>query len=480
MSKFPKDFLWGGATAANQFEGAYDVGGKGLSIDDVFSNGSHTQPRRITKDTEEGLYYPNRIASDFYHHYKEDIALMAEMGFKVYRMSIAWTRIYPTGMESEPNEEGLKFYDAVFDECRKYGIEPLVTLSHYEIPLAMTNEFNGFADRRAIDCFKRFATTVFTRYKDKVKYWLTFNEINLATWDNGIGNYLVLGVRNEGTKDYVHQVDDPQVRLQGLHNQLVAGAWAVKIGHEINPEFKIGNMIAMNPAYPYSCNPEDVFKAERNWQSDTYYCGDVQVRGEYPFFAEKYWQDRGVTLDITEEDRQILKEGTVDFFSLSYYQTLVLTSDDSVQKSESMLGGVKNPYLKSNDWGWAIDPTGLRYLLNVLYGRYNIPIMVVENGIGAYDKLEEDGTVHDPYRIAYLREHIKAMSDAIEDGVDLIGYTMWGCIDLTSAGTGEMKKRYGFVYVDSDDYGNGSFDRFRKDSFYWYQKVIKTNGDDLS
>lgn len=478
MTRFPENFLWGGATAANQVEGAYDIGGKGLSIDDVFTNGSHTEPRKITKGTEDGCYYPNRVASDFYHHYKEDIALFAEMGFKVYRMSIAWTRIYPTGEEEIPNEEGLAFYDRVFDELNKYGIEPLVTLSHYEMPLALTDKYNGFADRKVIELFKKYVTTVFTRYKNKVKYWLTFNEINVGTWP--LGNYLVLGIRNEGTKYFASQVDDKQIRFQALHHQLVAGAWAVKIGHEINPDFKIGNMIAMNPAYPFSCNPKDILKAEKNWQTDTFYCGDVQARGEYPFFAENYWKEQGVVLNITEEDKQILKEGVIDFFSFSYYQSVAVTVDDSIEKLPSLIDGVKNPYLKANDWGWQIDPDGLRYILNVLYGRYQIPMMVVENGVGAYDVLEKDNTVHDPYRIDYLRAHIKAMNEAIEDGVDLMGYTMWGCIDLTSAGTGEMKKRYGFIYVDSDDYGNGSFNRYKKDSFYWYKKVIDSNGADLS
>ena len=475
---FPKQFLWGGATAANQIEGAFDVGGKGLSIDDVFSNGSHTQPRQITRGTEPGYYYPNRVGSDFYHHYKEDIALMAEMGFKVYRLSIAWTRIYPTGEEEEPNEEGLKFYDQVFDECRKYGIEPLVTLSHYESPLHLTNRYNGWADRKVINLFKKYAKTVFIRYKDKVKYWLTFNEINVASM-MPLGNYLVLGVRNEGTTDYQHQTDDPQIRFQALHHQLVASAWAVKLGHEINPEFKIGNMIALNPCYPLTCRPEDVLLAEKRWQQDHFYCSDVQVRGEYPFFARKIWADQGVVLEWGKEDAQILKEGTVDFFSFSYYQSLTDTVSEEGEKSSSILGGVKNPYLKTSDWGWAIDPTGLRYTLNVLYSRYQIPMMVVENGIGAYDQLEADQTIHDPYRIEYLRQHIRAMAEAIEDGVDLLGYTMWGCIDLISAGTGEMKKRYGFIYVDSDDYGNGTFNRYRKDSFCWYKKVIESNGEEL-
>ncbi|MDQ0361060.1 glycoside hydrolase family 1 protein [Breznakia pachnodae] len=477
MSRFPENFLWGGATAANQIEGAYDVGGKGLSIDDVFSNGSYTQPRIMSKETEDDLYYPNRVGSDFYHHYKEDIALMAEMGFKVYRLSIAWTRIFPTGEEETPNEEGLKFYDRVFDECIKHGIEPLVTLSHYEAPLHLTNKYNGWADRKLIEMFKRYATAVFKRYKNKVKYWLTFNEINVANLP--LGNYLVLGVRNEGSRYYTEQVDNPQIRYQGLHNQLVAGAWAAIIGHEINSDFMIGNMIAMNPAYPYACDPKDVLLCQQNWDENVYYCGDVQVRGEYPYFAQKIWAENNVTIEWGEEDADVLKKGTVDFFSFSYYQTLTVTNRDDVEKSGSMLGGVKNPYLKANDWGWAIDPDGLRYTLNMLYGRYNIPLIVVENGLGAFDKLEEDKTIHDPYRIEYLRKHIISMEEALADGVDLFGYTMWGCIDLISAGTGEMAKRYGFIYVDSDDYGNGTFDRYRKDSFYWYKKVIATNGEDL-
>lgn len=476
MKQFPETFLWGGATAANQIEGGFDEGGKGLSIDDVFSNGTHTTPRYITKETLPGYHYPNRHGSDFYHRYKEDIALMAEMGFKVYRMSIAWTRIFPNGVKEEPNEEGLAFYDAVFDELNKYGIEPLVTLSHYEMPLYLTNKYNGFASREVIEHFKRYARTVFERYKNKVKYWLTFNEINVASM-MPMGNYLVLGVRNEGTEDYINQVDDPQIRFQGLHNQLVASAWAVKIGHEINPDFQIGNMIAMNPSYPYSSDPRDVFEAERRWQQDHFYCGDVQVFGEYPFFAKRIWQENGVEIEWGEDDAQILKEGTVDFFTFSYYQTLTVGVEKG-EPSASMLGGVKNPYLKANDWGWAIDPTGLRYTLNVLYSRYRLPIMVVENGIGAYDVLE-NGKVHDPYRIDYLRSHIQAMNEALEDGVDLIGYTMWGCIDLVSAGTGEMKKRYGFIYVDADDLGNGTFERYPKDSFYWYKKAIASNGTDL-
>ncbi|MCR4854584.1 MAG: glycoside hydrolase family 1 protein [Erysipelotrichaceae bacterium] len=475
---FPKDFLWGGATAANQIEGGFGEGGKGLSIADVLSNGTHSTPRTISKESEEGFYYPNRVASDFYHHYEEDIELMAEMGFKAYRMSIAWTRIYPTGEEEEPNQNGLDFYKKVFRKLRSCGIEPIVTLSHYEMPLNLTNKYNGWADRRVIDLFVKYAKTVFEYYRDDVRYWLTFNEINCGCLP--LGNYMSLGIRNEGTRNFLAQVDDINKRYQGLHHQFVASARAVLEGHRIDPELKIGNMIAMMPVYPLTPDPKDMLLYQKNWRDMQYYCGDVQVRGEYPYFAKRFWKENGISLNITDEDLKILKEGTVDFYSFSYYQTNCVTTNEDVAKtSGNLLGGAKNPYLESSEWGWQIDPDGLRFTLNDIYSRYQIPLIVVENGLGAFDKLEEGHQIHDPYRIEYLRAHIRAMSEAIEDGVDLFGYTWWGCIDLVSASTGEMGKRYGFIYVDSDDYGNGSFERYRKDSFYWYKKVIASNGEDL-
>lgn len=476
---FQKNFLWGGATAANQFEGAAEEGGKGLSVADRVTNGTHTSPRRITRTEEAGACYPSKFASDFYHRYEEDIALMGEMGFKCYRMSIAWTRIFPTGEEETPNEEGLRFYDRVFDALLAQGIEPLVTLSHYEMPLALTQKYNGWADRRLIGLFECYARTVFQRYKGKVKYWLTFNEINCACIP--IGNYSSLGLLHPDTKDLLNQVDDINLRYQALHHQLVASARAVIAGHEIDPEMKIGNMIAMMPVYPYSCDPEDMLLYQENWREINWYCGDVQVQGQYPFYAENFWRKNQIRLTITEEDRETLRQGTVDFFSFSYYQTNCITTHaDVAQASGNLLGGAKNPYLKANGWGWQIDPKGLRFTLNEIYSRYRIPMIVVENGLGARDVLEADGKVHDPYRIEYLREHITCMKEAVEqDGVDLFGYTMWGCIDLVSCSTGEMAKRYGFVYVDVDNEGRGTFDRYRKDSFYWYKKVISSNGEDL-
>lgn len=474
---FPKDFLWGGATAANQVEGGFDVGGKGLSIADMLTSGSHTKPRHISKETEEGYYYPNRIASEHYSHFKEDVALMAEMGFKAYRMSIAWTRIYPTGEEEKPNEDGLKFYDDLFDELRKNNIEPIVTLSHYEMPLNLTNKYNGWADRKVIDLYIKYVETVFNRYKDKVKYWLTFNEINCGTLE--LGNYMSLGILNEGTTDFLKQVDDKQLRYNALHYQFVASAKAVILGHKINPNFKVGNMIAMMPVYPLSPDPKDMLLAQKDWQIHEWYCADVQCRGEYGKYCDAFWKENNIKLDITEEDKKILKEGTVDFFSLSYYQTnCVTTHKDGVASSGNLLGGAKNPYLETSQWGWQIDPEGLRFTLSEIYNRYELPIIIVENGLGAKDVLNEDKTVNDVYRIDYLKAHIKAMNDSInKDGVDLFGYTMWGCIDLVSASTGEMAKRYGFIYVDSDDLGNGTFNRYKKDSFYWYKKVIENNGE---
>ncbi|CAI3192583.1 6-phospho-beta-glucosidase [Clostridium neonatale] len=473
-----KDFLWGGATAANQFEGGWNVDGKGASTSDMLTAGTHTIPRKITKETIDGLNYPSHEAIDFYHRYKEDIKLFAEMGFKVFRMSIAWTRIFPNGDDKEPNEAGLKFYDDVFDELKKYNIEPLVTISHYEMPFNLTKKYNGWASRNLIDFFVNYCSVIFNRYKDKVKYWLTFNEINCGTMP--MGGYLGLGILNEGTEDFLHQNDNKQIRFQALHHQFVASAKAVKLGHSINKDFKIGCMIAHMTTYPYTCNPNDILLAQKKNQLANDLCGDVQVRGEYPFFAKRYFEENNIVLDITEEDKKILKEGTVDYYTFSYYMSnCESASGDEDKTSGNLLGGIKNPYLEASDWGWQIDPKGLRYTLNELYGRYNIPLMVVENGLGAFDKVEEDGSINDDYRIEYLKDHIIQMKEAVKDGVDLIGYTPWGCIDLVSASTGEMEKRYGFIYVDKDNAGEGTLNRKKKKSFEWYKNVIKTNGEEL-
>ncbi len=478
MKTFKKDFLWGGATAANQYEGAWDVDGKGPSVSDMCTNGSHTTSKRVTPVLEEGTLYPSREATDFYHHYKEDIALFAEMGFKTFRLSIAWTRIFPTGMEDKPNEAGLAFYDKVFDECKRYGIEPLVTISHYEMPYALVEKFNGWEDRRLIEYFMNYCRAVFDRYQDKVKYWLTFNEINCGIMP--MGALLSLGTV-QGYEGPVSQIPDkPGERFQGLHHQFVASAMAVKYAHEHYPQFKMGNMCLFATMYPFTCNPDDIIETQKQMQMMNWFCSDVQVRGMYPYYADRFFEEHGIQVKMEPEDAGLLREGTVDFYTFSYYMSNCVSTDSANAKaSGNVMGGVKNPYLKASDWGWQIDPKGLRYTLNELYGRYQIPLMVVENGLGAYDKLEEDGSIHDDYRIDYMREHIRQMKEAVKDGVDLIGYTPWGCIDLVSASTGEMAKRYGFIYVDKYDDGTGDLSRRKKDSFYWYKKVIESNGEDL-
>ncbi len=475
---FPNGFLWGGATAANQLEGAWDVDGKGPSTSDMFTGGTHSVARRITRSIEEGVYYPSHEAIDFYHRFKEDIALFAEMGFKTFRFSINWTRIFPTGMETKPNEAGLKFYENIIDELQKYHIEPLVTISHYELPFGLTQEYNGWAGREVVDCYTRYAETLFNRFNGKVKYWLTFNEINVGT--TPMGNYLGLGILNEGTSDFMHQVDIPQLRYQALHHQFIASAQAVKIGHAINPDFKIGCMIAFMTTYPLTCNPEDIMLAQEHSKMHNYFCGDIQVRGKYPYYAKRYFAEHGIEIKMLPGDEQLLQEGTVDYYTFSYYMSNCVSSDpDSAVGSGNLMGGVKNPYLQASDWGWQIDPVGLRYSLNEIYARYEIPLMVVENGLGAFDTVEPDGSINDSYRIDYLRAHIEQMGEAIKDGVELWGYTPWGCIDLVSASTGEMEKRYGFIYVDKDNQGVGTLDRKKKASFDWYKKVIASNGKEL-
>ncbi len=478
MSILPDDFMWGGAVAANQCEGAWKEDGKGISISDVCTGGSHKQSKRITREIEEDTFYPSHEAIDFYHRYKEDIALMAEMGFEVFRFSIAWTRIFPTGMEEEPNEAGLEFYYRVIDECLKYDIEPLITISHYEMPFALTEKYNGWVSRELIDLYVKYAKTLFKRYKGKVKYWLTFNEINAGTMS--IGGFLSLGILNEETTDFTDQVDDPQLRFQGLHHQFVASARAVKAAHEIDHDYQVGSMNIQATFYPRTCNPDDIIETQKRDQVVNYFCGDVQVKGEYPFYIDRYFEENEIEVEIKSGDLEILKEGTVDYYTFSYYMSNCVSAEpDADQEEGNIIGGVENPYLESSDWGWQIDPKGLRYTLNYLYDRYEIPLMVVENGLGAKDEVEADGSINDDYRINYLRRHIEQMKEAVKDGVDLKAYTPWGCIDLVSASTGEMRKRYGFIYVDKHDDGTGTLERKPKQSFYWYQKVIESNGEEL-
>lgn len=465
---FPKNFLWGGAVAANQCEGAYNEDGKGLSIQDVMPHG--IKGPRTKEPTPDNM---KLVGIDFYHRYKEDIRLFAEMGFKVFRLSIAWSRIFPKGDEETPNEAGLKFYDDVFDECHKYGIEPLVTLSHYETPLYLAEHYDGWLNRKMIGFYEHYVRTVFTRYKDKVKYWLTFNEIN---------SILNSPFMSGGINTPKEELTESQL-YQAIHHELVASASATKIGHEINPDFKIGCMILSMPIYPLSPDPRDVIAAMEEDHKNMMFA-DVHVRGEYPGYMKRYLREHGIEVNFEDGDAEMLKN-TVDFVSFSYYVSVCATADPekNIREEGNLLGGVPNPTLKASEWGWQIDPRGLRYILNTLWDRYQKPLFIVENGLGAVDHLVtgKDGqpTVEDDYRIEYMRDHLLQAEEAIEDGVDVMGYTSWGCIDLVSASTAELKKRYGFIYVDRNDDGTGTLNRYRKKSFYWYKDVIATNGGSL-
>lgn len=476
MSKLKKNFLWGGAVAAHQLEGAWNKDGKGVSVADVMTKGAHGIPREITEGVIEGKNYPNHEAIDFYHNYKEDIKLFHEMGFKCFRTSIAWSRIFPKGDENEPNEKGLRFYDDLFDECLKYGIEPVITLSHFEMPYYLVTEYGGFRNRKLIDFFVHFAEVCFKRYKNKVKYWMTFNEINnQANFRDDFAPFTNSGVR------YEEGENRELIMYQAAHYELVASAQAVDIGHQINPGFQIGCMIAMCPIYPSTSHPKDILMAQKAMQK-RYYFADVHVHGEYPNHMKAYFKRKNFQLDITDSDLKTLKKGTVDYIGFSYYKSFTISYKQANEmydydESNSL---VTNEYVEASDWGWTIDPEGLRYSLNWFTDMYHLPLFIVENGLGAVDKFSEDGNIHDNYRIEYLKAHIKQMIRAVdEDGIDLMGYTPWGCIDLVSAGTGEMEKRYGFIYVDKDNEGKGDLSRYRKDSFYWYRDVIASNGDNL-
>lgn len=485
--KAPDGFLWGGATADFQYEGGYGEGGRGQITHDFETDGSQTSPRCVTfknpdgsigavpshfsnpKDipdgavpcVADGYYYPSHKAVDFYHHWKEDIELMAGMGFNVYRFSICWGRIFPTGDEEQPNEEGLKFYEDALVEMKKHGIEPLITICHDELPAYLAEKYDGWSSRHVIDCFVKYAKVLFERFGKYCKYWLTFNEIN------AVRGYAACGT---------HKCDD-NTHYNAIHNMFLASALTVKMGHEMMPGSMFGTMYASSQIYPATCKPEDVMH-RLLFRRELYYFIDVMARGYYPTYAKGIWERRGVTLKTQDGDDKILREGPLDYVSFSYYRSCITENGDAVKALA--VGGKANPYLKLSDWGWAIDPIGLRFLLNELYDRYQKPLFIVENGLGAVDKIEADGTINDDYRIDYLREHFKEMIKAInDDGVECFGYTMWGPLDLVSLSTGEMKKRYGFVYVDMDDKGNGTLKRTKKKSYDWMKEVIATNGENL-
>lgn len=477
---FPEGFLWGGAIAANQAEGAWNAAGKGISTADTamnkknISKGDYKKQNAVSSEQlaralqdQSTVNYPKRRGIDFYHRYPEDLALMGEMGIKTLRTSIAWTRIFPNGNETNANEEGLLFYDRLFDEMIKNGIEPLVTLSHYEMPMYLVDHYGGWTSREVIDFFVRFSTTVFNRYKDKVKYWITFNEID-GIVRHPFTNGGIVPDRFENVEQAVYQ---------SLHHQFIASAYAVKLCHEIIPDAQIGCMLTSLLHYPHTCNPLDVLAAHKNNQFNLFFT-DVQVRGAYPGYIERYFREQGIIIEKVEGDSELLKKYTADFISFSYYNSFVASADSEGLETVSgnTMGGVKNPYLPVSDWGWQIDPIGLRLALNNLYSRYQVPLFIVENGIGAYDTIEDDGTISDPYRIEYLRSHIEQMHEALLDGVEIMGYTVWGIIDLISYSSSEMEKRYGLIHVDQDNDGNGTLERRRKESFFWYQNLISNNG----
>ncbi|MFC3419958.1 6-phospho-beta-glucosidase [Salinicoccus hispanicus] len=479
MSRFPEDFKWGGAFAAHQFEGGWDQDGKGPSVVDVMTAGAHGVPREITETIEAGKFYPNHEAVDFYNNYESDVKLFSEMGLQCLRTSIAWSRIFPRGDESEPNEAGLKFYDDLFDELLKYDIDPVITLSHFEMPLHIAREYGGFKSRETVGFFVKFAETVFERYKDKVKYWMTFNEINnKMDYNNPIFLWTNSGVS-------VEEGENPkEVMYTAGHHELLASALAVAKGKEINPEFQIGGMVSHVPIYPYSARPDDVMLAEE-YMRHRYFFPDVHVRGEYPKYALKEFEREGLNIPILDGDEEILRNGIVDYLGFSYYMSTTVDSQVTADNKGDIVNGglphgVDNPFIKSSDWGWAIDPVGLRYALNRLYDRYQIPLFIVENGFGAVDNVEADGTIQDDARIEYLSAHIEEMEKAVNyDGVELIGYTPWGVMDIVSFTTGEMKKRYGMIHVDRDNEGNGTMKRSKKASFEWYRSVIESNGSEL-
>lgn len=471
MKNFPEQFLWGGAISANQSEGAFHEDGKGLSTADLLCKETYGKDE-MKLELDPDYYYPCHTAIDFYHTYKEDIQLFSEMGFKCFRLSIPWSRIFPNGDDEQPNEKALRHYDDLFDECHKYGIEPLVTLSHCEMPVALLKKYGGWKNRDIIDIFVRYAETVFKRYRNKVKYWITFNEINFI---------FMKGFLYQNGGVILREGDNmKQLQYQVAHNQFVANAKCVKLCHEIIPGSYISAMMEAAIAYQPTCNPADVFKTLSSNQEYTYAYLDVLLKGEYPYYWLNRIEKENLKIDMRPEDLQIIKEGTGDYIPFSYYMSRMPVELDKVDLSDSSGSTIfENPYLETSEWGWSIDPIGLRIVLNDFYTRYGKPLFIVENGLGANDILTEDYKVHDDYRISYLRKHIEQLRLAIDDGVKVLGYTTWGCIDLVSQSMGEMSKRYGYIYVDLNNDGTGTGNRYRKDSFYWYKKVIETNGNDL-
>lgn len=470
-----EDFLWGGNIAAHQCEGAWQEGGKGTAIMDLVTNGTHEIPREICKSVEAGKRYPSHRGIDFYHRYKEDIGLFAQMGFKALRISVDWSRIYPLGDEAEPNGEGLRYYTSVVDELIAHGIEPIVTLYHFELPYHLVTEYGSWTNRKLIDLYLKYCETMFRALKGKVRYWVTFNEMNHidpATEASDIFTYMIAGLKYS-------EMENPAATLATVgYNMTVAGVKAVELGHRVDPENRIGCVFGLQPVYAYNCRPENAFQAFKEMYRDFYQI-DAMCNGCFPRYKLREYEKMGIALEGVEEDRAAFANGTIDFIGVNYYSSSV-GHHEGESGEETLFGGVQNPYLEQSKWGWAIDPKGLRYILNAVYRKYGRPVMVTENGLGAVDVLEKDKTVDDSYRIEYLKLHLEQLKLAVEeDDVECLGYLMWGPIDLVSATTGEMKKRYGFIYVDQNDDGSGTGERYKKKSFEWFRRVIESNGESL-
>lgn len=477
---FPEGFLWGGAVAACQIEGAYDVDGRGLSTSDIHLYDKNLDRAHIEQEgggtlayirkaaADKKGYYPKRFGIDFYHTYKEDLALLKEMGFKTFRTSVSWSRIFPKGDETEPNEAGLQFYDHLIDEIRADGMEPIITMCHYDIPLHLVTEYGGFASRKVANLFVKYAELLLNRYKGKVKYWIVVNQVNLVPMVQfgGLGIY-----DDQTTPDKMEEL-----MYQAVHNQFVAGAKIVALARKIDPDAQMGTMLADGTMYPATCRPEDIVLTMKKNRMQ-YFFSDVQLRGEYPVYALRYFAERNIHIAMEEGDEELLREHTMDYLAISYYYSMIVDSD---KNTIDPFDGEQNPNLKPTPWEWRMDPLGLYNSLSQYWDRYQKPLLIAENGLGALDTVEADGSIHDDYRIDYYRRHIEQVRECVLDGVDILAYCAWGPIDIISSSSAEMSKRYGFIYVDKDDLGNGSCKRSRKDSFYWYKKVIATNGTDLT
>ena len=474
---FPDGFLWGGAIAACQAEGAYDTDGRGLSTSDLHRYTKGLNRAHIEKeggDTLEGIratvadtesFFPKRYGIDFYHTYKEDLSLMRELGLRAFRTSVSWSRIFPQGDEEKPNEAGLAFYDRLFDEIIADGMVPVITMSHYDIPLHLVTEYGGFANRDVIKMFCRYAEVLLDRYHDRVKYWIVFNQVNL-----------IPTVRFGSLGLYDDQADDmEELMYQAVHHQMVAAAQVKLMARVIDPTLRIGTMMADGTFYPATCRPKDVVLTMKKNRMQ-YFFTDVQLRGEYPVYALRYFREQGYDIKILPEDEELLRDNAMDFLGISYYSSKIVNSDvDTIAPFQ----GSQNPYLEPTPWEWRADPLGFYNSISQYWDRYEVPIMIAENGFGALDEVAPDGSIHDGYRIDYLRKHIEQLRECVRDGVDVMAYLSWGPIDIVSSSSGEMSKRYGYVYVDRDDFGRGTQRRLKKDSFYWYQHVIETNGEDL-